>query len=236
MKLLIIFSSYAEAKHFLEWLSTGKKNSSELESLFFETPYSLYSYEKEGILIDVVIVGQTGFESAFHLGRILSNKRYHLALQLGIAISNDDKIPFASICNVINDKPLESGIHQNGALADLYSSSFLDIAAYPHQLGGLVNKTNAYFNVFLEFKKVASASLSILYADDLMKQNEIKNVYQSHIHTLGGIGFSFACLYAKQSFYQLRIIVNDRSTASMDVNTALDKAMPEFIETIKKIS
>jgi hypothetical protein len=99
-----------------------------------------------------------------------------------------------------------------------------------------VNKTNAYFNVFLEYKKVASATNSILYADNQMKQNEFKNVYQCHIHTLSGVGFSFACLFAKQSFYQLRIIVNDRSTSNMDVNGAIDKAMPLFIETIKKIS
>jgi hypothetical protein len=52
-----------EAKYFIEWLITGKKIPSELQNLGIMAPYQLFSYEIEGINIDVVIAGETNFET-----------------------------------------------------------------------------------------------------------------------------------------------------------------------------
>lgn len=236
MKLLIIFSSMEEAKYFIEWLITGKKIPSELQNLGIMAPYQLFSYEIEGINIDVVIAGETNFETSFHTTSILRQKRYHLALQIGTAISNDDKIAIGDLVNVINDKPLDISIIENNTKSNAYDCNLLNLESYPHQMGGFVNKTNAYFNVFLDVKKVAGASMNEIYLNDINKQNELKSNAQVHIHCLNGIGYSYSCLYLKQAFYQLRIIINNRTDNKVEKTYALQKASTELIEIIKKIS
>ena len=236
MKLLIIFSSLNEAAIFLAWLSTGKKVASDIDKLSFESPYSYYSYEIEGIFVDLIIAGNTNFEIAFHTSRILQIKKYHLALQVGTAISNDDKIELGTICNVINDKPIDIGLQQESNFEDAYQSNLLNIADFPHQMGGFVNKTNAYFNVFLTVKKVAAATLNTLYPTNIEKQNSIKSTHLCHIHDLNGLGFSYSCLFMKQTFYQLRIIINNRMENTLNTNLAIEMGTNQIMDIIKKIA
>lgn len=236
MKLLIIFSSLEEAQLFLAWLCTGKKVDSELKHLLFETPYALYSYEIEGVIIDLVIAGNTNYEMAFHTARILQTKRYHLALQVGTAISNDDKIDLGSIANVINDKPIDIGLMETTTFIDAYQSKLINNTEFPHQMGAYVNKTNAYFNVFLDIKKVAGATMNTLFPTDKTKQDYLKTQHLCHIHYLNGLGFSYSCLFMKQTYYQLRIVVNNRMENTINTNRAIEIGTNQIIDIIKKIA
>lgn len=236
MKLLLVFSSVAEASGILAWLQTGEEMNETIQGFTLSMPYSIQSYKIDGMDIDVLIGGQTHYELCFHVTRILSIKRYHLALFIGQAVSHEATIPMGACVNVINDKPIEIGYETDNKFTDAYSAGWLQIDMYPHQMGAYVNKTNSYFNAFLDFKKVASATCTRLNYSNTEIHNAIKQGDKCHIHSHNGIGFVYPCLYVKQAFYQLRIIVNEFGTPHYDIEKAYSVAYPTLIKLLTNIS
>jgi nucleoside phosphorylase len=235
MKLLILCSNIREAQGIIDWLQDGIPFDSALKSLFNQTPSSYYCGQKLEMEIELVITGNTMLDVAFQLGRILQCKKFHLVLQLGFCSAYDETLQLGDLVNVINDKPGDVGLLSDESLQDAYNSAMYNINDVPHVKGGFINFTNAYFNAFLPIRKVAAITVNTLNIDCLSIAFRQKQ-YNVHIETANGLGCTYACLYQKQPFYQLRAVSRVLYQALDDENKAIESLTIQTIELLQKIA
>ena len=235
MKLLILFSNLHEAKLLLDWLKKGEAFDSEIKYLFQQTSELHYSFRQADIDIELVITGNTMMDVAFQLGRILTVKKYHLVLQLGLCSTYDESLQVGDLVSVINDKPGDVGIFKENYFSNAYESNIYKIEDYPHNRSGFINLTTAYFNVFLEVKKVASITVNAqnVCSDSLTSRKKDFNI---HVETSNGLGCAYACLYQKQPFYQLRTVCFVIPANQRENEKAITSLTEKVIDLIIKIS
>jgi nucleoside phosphorylase len=235
MKLLILCSNIREAQGIIDWLQDGIPFDSTLKSLFHQTPSSYYAVQKLEMEIELVITGNTMLDVAFQLGRILQCKKFHLVLQLGLCSAYDETLQLGDLVNVINDKPGDVGVLADESLQDAYSSSIYHINDVPHVKGGFINFTNAYFNAFLPIRKVAAITVNTLNIDCSSIAFRQKQ-FNVHIETANGLGCTYACLYQKQPFYQLRSISRILYHAKVDEIKAIESLTTHALDLLEKIA
>lgn len=215
MKILIAYAQQNEIQEFLDLI-----NHKECPKSF------LYKH----IFIDFCETGHTAFETAFNLGGLMKTKRYHLVIFAGLANSLNNLMLDGQVLNVINDIPYQVGLESEHDFKDVYQLNLLDKNKVPHQRGGFINLTNAYFNVFINLMKTASLTTNVLGGNEATLNKKIEH-YPIHIETLNGISFQYACLFYKQSFYQLRAV--EQNLILKTENKAL--ALKNLNEELKKI-
>ena len=203
MKLLLVYASAKDAQLMLDKLQESAEASAVNPEL--PSPGAWYKYHWLGMDLDLLISGPSTLETSFHVGRVLASGLYHLALQLGTCISLDEKATPIKLLNVINDKPGDLGLWENMEWKDAYASGLLNIEDAPHQRGGFINLTNAYFNVFVDLEKVAAITVNSHNSSDKAMAAARRKSYGAQVESLNGLGMTYACLWYKQRFYQLRV-------------------------------
>lgn len=179
------------------------------------------------IQIDFASLGHTCFETAFAMGKALQKERYHLVLFAGFADSLNKFMKVGDVVNVINDQAADLGYENNEGIQNFYELAYLNKNDHPHQRGGFINMSSAYFNVFLPFMKTAAITSSIL-GGSFEKRATKMDRYSMHIETSNGIAFQYACLHVGVPFYQLRAIqsnwtdnTTNKALASQNLNNSL---------------
>ena len=203
MKLLLVWNSIHDYQNFLSNLDSYENENqddfllqinnisdqiSRLHYIFFE-----------GIHVYSLIGGYSSEESAFFTSRVLQLMRFNLVIQIGITYALQPSSKDQNIICVVKDKPW--GFHSESD-GDLFPIIYK--GDWPQKMGGFVNMTNAYFNIFLEITKVASLTIPSF---QLLKIPSVEEKIKSmKVHTLStnGWGFHYSCLYFRQPFYQIR--------------------------------
>ena len=222
MKLLICCNSLSQINQVVDWLNVNAERQSD----------SLYKSAQHEITL--LEMGYGGFQVGFHIANHLVANQYHLALKAGFSNAFKDNIAVGEVVNIINDKPADTGVSSHDGFKDLYELNLLSINDKPHQMGGFVNKTNAYLNVFLPFRKVLSLSVNTASSDIALRGLRVAK-YNPHIETSDGINFAYTCLFRQQPFYHLSAV--EQNFVSGEKNTELaHKNLNEFvIDIIQKI-
>lgn len=186
------------------------------------------------IHIDLLETGYTPFETAYFMGKQLAVKKYHLVLVVGLAGSINPDIEVGEIVNIINDKPAFIGAQENDGLKSVYQLKWLNPFEAPHERGFFVNKTSAYFNVFLPFQKVPAITTNILKGDaDLLKLKQEK--YALDVETINGLAYQYACLSEKINFYQIRAISYNLATEIENENLAIENLNKTLLDILNKL-
>jgi hypothetical protein len=222
MKLLLCCNSFSQINLVVDWLRVNAEKHSEL---FYK------SAQHEITLLEM---GYGGFQVGFHIANHLANNQYHLVLKASFANTFKENISAGEVVNIINDKPADTGVFVDEGFKDLYELNLLSINDKPHQMGGFVNKTNAYLNVFLPLRKVLSLSVNTASNDTALRALRVAK-YNPHIETNDGINFAYTCLFRQQPFYHLSAV--ERNFVSGEKNTELaHKNLNEsIIDIIQKI-
>jgi futalosine hydrolase len=214
MKILISYSNPSDIQSFLKEIGNA--------------PF-VNHFKYKHIIIDFVELGYTNFETAFKMGKALQKDRYHLVLFAGFANSLNDRMKVGEVVNVINDIPFGIGTESESGFQHAYQLGWMDAKKHPHQRGGFINMSNAYFNVFLPFLKTASITTNILGGNTETLALKLK-LFPIHIESSNGLGFQYACLHEGMPFYQLRAIeenlldsTNNKELASDNLNKALQQ-------------
>ncbi len=222
MKLLLCCNNSLQIKHTLEWLSQVGESVNEFS---FKTP----QHE-----ITLLQTGYGGFQVGFHIATELAKQPYHLALKVGFANGLRSDIGVGEVVNIINDKPADTGILNETGFEDLYDSGLLNTSEKPHQMGGYVNKTNSYLNVFLPYRKVLSLSVNTISANEQLQRIRVSK-YHPHVETTDGIYFAYACLWKQQPFYHLAAVEQNFATGEKNQELAHKNLNESLIDIIKKI-
>jgi hypothetical protein len=184
--------------------------------------------------IDVLVTGFGGFQTTFHLTELLAKKQFHLILKTSTAVSFQSTLAIGQVLNVVRDFPASDGEIFNDSFKDLYELQLLNVNDPPHQLGGLVNKTNSYMNVFIPYKKVFGITSTISSKNSrLLKMRNEK--YHPHIETRDGIFFSYPCLWKKLNYYHLAVVAENLMNEEENVTLAIQALNKEIKEIIQKL-
>lgn len=186
------------------------------------------------IKIDLLETGYTCFETAYLMGKQLASKKYHLVLTLGLAGSISDEIKVGEVVNIINDKPAFIGMQDHEAFKSIYQLKWLNPFEAPHEKGLLINRTSAYFNVFLPFRKVPAITTNILKGDrSLLKLKQEK--YPLDIETINGLAYHYACLSENTNFYQIRTISYNLASDSENEDLAIKNLNETLLDILNKL-
>lgn len=193
MKLLLCVNSLTDIKPFLE---ATQVQPAPVAGLNFLHKAKILQHET-----DILETGAGVFQTTYKLTKTLSRQKYHLALKL--STGNAYKADYApgSILNIINEKPGDYGMPLNGEWQNLYDLNLLNRETEPHVRGGYINLTNAYMNIFMPYKKAVGITVNN-YADKSQLAQRLDK-YRTDCETTDGLGFTYTCLYEKQSFYHL---------------------------------
>lgn len=221
MKLLLVCNHFSHIQEVLSFI--GYEPLEQNQTIHFNH-----------LEIDVLTTGFAGFQTSFHLTELLAKKQFHLILKTSIALSFQPAIAIGQVVNVVRDLPANDGEISNNSFNDLYDLQLLEVHDTPHQLGGLVNKTNSYMNVFLPYKKVFGITSGISARNSLLQKMRNEK-YHPHIETRDGIYFSYPCLWKKLNFYHLAVVAENLINGEQNSSQAIQSLNKEIISIIQKL-
>lgn len=225
MKLLLCVSSLNDIESSLKHFRINPEKSSLLS--FFSQARILHHE------VDILETGVGVYQTTYKLTKVLSQQKYHLALKLSFGNSYKEEIPIGRVLNIINEKPGDFGMLENGDWKDHYDFGLLKNSDEPQVRGGFINMTNAYMNIFTSFKKVVGLTVNN-YAD-LSTYQLRKEKYKADCETGDGLGFVYPCMFEKQSFYQLCFIEKNLVSKEADFEKAKNTMNETLIDLIQKL-
>ena len=225
MKLLLCVSSLSDIELFLKEFSASLLPHSSLKFL-----------HSAKILHHEVVILETGvglYQTSYKITKALSQHKYHLALKVSFGNAYKKEIALGNALNIVNEKPGDFGMMADREWKDHYDFNLISCEDEPHIRGGFINLTNAYMDVFAQFKKVVGVTVNH-YAD----KNTFalrKEKYKADCETGDGLGFVYPCLFEKQSFYQLCVVERNLATGEENYNLAKEKLNETLIDILQKI-
>lgn len=184
--------------------------------------------------VDILETGYGGFRVGMKVTETLIKSRYNLVLKLSEAIALHKNIEVGQVVNVIRDFPADHGELSENSFQDLYGMHEFSTNEPPHQLGGLVNKTNSYMNIFLPYKKVFSLTAGISSHNEMLRKIRIEK-YKPHIETPDGLYFAYPCLWRRVSFYHLAAVSENLITGKKNRALAKEAMNREFVSFFQKL-
>lgn len=217
MRVLICFDSKEEAQK----LQMGREMVSKLihggTGHLEHIPFHCHQFE--GMQVDWLCLNKNVFDAQFRLMQVLQLNRYHLILHLGLCVAVGDYLRPGDVVNIIQEKPgsfqWEGETFLNG-----FESGAFEKDLFPQQRGGYINMTNSYFNVFVDFEKVAGVTLPFEHIKDF--EGIVKRL-QASVVTTNGMAVAYSCLASKQPFYQIAVVRENRTAGTRDELYAMDQ-------------
>lgn len=183
--------------------------------------------------VDILETGSGALTTSYALTKLLSQKKYHLALLLSTSSAYKPEYIPGTVLNIVNDKPGDSGTIVEGQWLDYYDLGLMDKTSQPHIRGGFINLNNAYMNVFAPFKKVVGLTVNHIRNkfDWQLKQEK----YKADCETSNGLGFCYTCLSEKQSYYHLTFIEHNMVSGDSDQSIAMGAMNTQLISLLQKL-
>lgn len=225
MKLLLCVSSLADIETTLQYFSFSPQLNSALP---FISSGKILHHETDILETSVGV-----YQTTYKLTKALSAQKYHLALKVSFANAYKIEIGIGSVLNIINEKPGDYGMMVNNEWVDQYDAGLINREHAPHVRGGLVNMTNAYMNVFAPYKK--SVGISVNHYADKNSLSLRTAKYKADCETGDGVGFTYPCLFEKQSFYHLAVAERNLVTGEENFHLARVKMNETLTDILQKL-
>ena len=183
--------------------------------------------------IEICELGFGVFQTCYKLTKVLSQKKYHLAIKASFCNAYKPDIQIGEVVSVIKEKPGDIGITAEEGFMDLYDLKLLNAESFPHYKGALINMNNSYMNVMMPYRKVVSVTVN-LYADRATYVLK-KEKYKADTETGDGLGFVYPCMSERQPFYQLNVVERNLASGDYDFEKAKQKLNETLFDILQKI-
>lgn len=158
-------------------------------------------FQLNSVLIDYLCLSEN--DDLKKLKSVLSHTRYHLVLVVVNGKFQSEFVRDSSLINVVNNYISES---------ELQNADFFDSAYKESHLPSIVNKTNSYFNVFLDITKAVSYTTA----------NGDVEIELRRLDTIHSTNYFFAYLF--QKFNCAYYILNYQNELNLDeIKSLLEK-------------
>ncbi len=196
MKILIVSATKFEIKQLLNDLIYIKQVNSYLSS-----------YKYNNLHIDVLITGIGMIFTIYCITKILSERKYDLAINAGIAGSFYKKLKIGKVVNITKDEFSDLGIEYSEGFYTLFDKKLINENDFPFKKSILINDTSVKNSVINKLLKVSGITVNTAHC----KQDSIEKVkikFKADIETMEGAAFFYVCLCENIPFLQIRAISN----------------------------
>lgn len=209
----------------------------ELQPLLGEAKYmpgSVFQLLQKGdSSVDVLLTGVGIASATFHITRLLSTKRYDLAIQAGIAGSFNKELELGQVVIVANDRFAQLGVDDDQTFLDVFELGFTQPNNYPFVNGCLEpSMPSLAFNSNLKFVHAMTVETASGNEHAITK---LVTKYHPDIESMEGAAFYFCCMHMHLPCFQLRSISNyveKRNKANWNIPLAVEQLNIALQKTI----
>ncbi|HEY5370006.1 MAG TPA: futalosine hydrolase [Hanamia sp.] len=200
------------------------------------TKFEIAPFLKENPNADVLITGVGIPATIFHLTKKLSENKYDLAIQAGIAGAFGNRLNLGDVVAVEKDTFGDLGIDEDGNFQTLFEKEFVGKNDFPFHDGWLINHTSSFNNQGLPQAKGITVNL---VTGDSTRNKWTEEKFSADIESMEGAAFHYVCLQQEIDFLQLRSISNkvgERDKTKWETAKAIKNLNEELFKTINNLS
>lgn len=220
MNTLIVAATNAELRPLLEEWDYTSVNGNLYTSQFLEIAVP-----------DILVSGPGLINTVYHLGKILSGKKYDLIINVGIAGSFNRNISVGEVVNILTDCFSELGAEDDDHFLSIFEMGLLNKDDFPFRNGLL----HANISPSIELKKMKGISVNTVHGK-AANINKIINRLNPDVESMEGAAVFFVALMEGLSCMQFRAISNyveKRNREAWNIPLAIENLNFFLIEAIK---
>ncbi|MBK7871496.1 MAG: futalosine hydrolase [Saprospiraceae bacterium] len=169
--------------------------------------------------------------TAYAMGKVLTTKRYDLAINAGIAGAFNRELPIGEVVEVMSDRFADLGVEEaDGSFTDIHTLGLIDPNQAPFQNGELQNPNPGNF-----LPTVKGFSVNKVHGFEPSIE-AIRQRFPADVETMEGAAFFYACLIENQKFLAIRAISNyveSRNRDNWNIPLAIENLNKILMEIIK---
>jgi len=184
--------------------------------------------------IDFLVTGIGGIFTSYALTKRLSDIKYDLVINAGIAGSFNSDLKIGEVVYVESEQFADLGIEDRNEFFTIFEKGFEQKDAFPFTDAKLENP-NPYKS---DLKKVTGITVNTSHGN---KQSIelFRNKFNADIETMEGAAVFYVCLQEGVKFMQIRAIsnyVDERNVAKWDIPLAINNLNQKLLEIINVIN
>jgi len=218
MKILIVSATTFEVATLFGQLGISLSNYNN----FFSTTHHKHS-------IDFLITGVGMVVTSYHTTKALMNKRYDLAINIGICGTFNKNLELGSVVNIYQDCFSELGAEDG--------DNFLTLEEL-HLEGqtAILNETTISNAVINEIPKVTGITVNTVHGSE-HNIEKVFNKFHPYVESMEGAAFMFVCQNEHVPYIQIRAISNiveQRNKNNWNIPLAIENLNKKVLEIINK--
>ncbi|MEO8569442.1 MAG: futalosine hydrolase [Ginsengibacter sp.] len=184
---------------------------------------------------DVLITGVGIPATIFNLNQKLSQAKYDLVIQAGIAGTFKEPFEKTTVFAIESDIFADIGVDEKGNFKTIFELGFMDENEFPYKSGWLKNEQELIKKLNLPLVKAITVNR---ITDDKSYLKKLFEKFSADIESMEGAAFHYVCLLRKVNFVQIRSISNivgerDKTKWKMkeaiaSLNNELEKLIQQF--------
>lgn len=195
MDILVVSSTLAEIQNFLDYLAI----SQQINKNFFRKNFFNHN-------IDIAVCGIGTYNTLYNLTKLFQNKKYDIAINVGIAGAFNKNIQITEVVFVEKEIIGDFLIEEEQETLTILNTTLININEFPFENGYLVNKNKWLIDNF-KYRKVTGLTSNTVTSNH-QKAQKLINMFNADIETMEGAAFFFTCLNEKIPFVEIRSISN----------------------------
>ena len=198
------------------------------------TEFEIASYFKQKDTIDVLLTGVGMPIALYHLQKKITENRYNLVIQVGLAGAFTTKFELGETVFVKQDTFGDLGIEEKERFTPIFETDLFNKNEFPFENGWLVNKNKILQQSTLEVVK--AVTINKVTDKGSIKQQLIDS-FNPDIETMEGAALHYVCLHQNIPFIQLRAISNyvgERDKTKLKIDLAISNLHNELIKLLKQ--
>jgi len=199
------------------------------------TEFEIASYFKQKDTIDVLLTGVGMPIALYHLQKKITENRYNLVIQVGLAGAFTTKFELGETVFVNQDTFGDLGIEEKERFTPIFETDLFNKNEFPFENGWLVNKNKILQQSTLEVVK--AVTINKVTDKGNIKQQLIDS-FNPDIETMEGAALHYVCLHQNIPFIQLRAISNyvgERDKTKWKIDLAISNLHNELIKLLKQL-
>ena len=199
------------------------------------TEFEIASYFKQKDTIDVLLTGVGMPIALYHLQKKITENRYNLVIQVGLAGAFTTKFELGETVFVKQDTFGDLGIEEKERFTPIFETDLFNKNEFPFENGWLVNKNKILQQSTLEVVK--AVTINKVTDKGNIKQQLIDS-FNPDIETMEGAALHYVCLHQNIPFIQLRAISNyvgERDKTKWKIDLAISNLHNELIKLLKQL-
>lgn len=199
------------------------------------TEFEIASYLNQKDTIDVLLTGVGMPMALYHLQKKITENRYNLVIQAGLAGAFTTKFELGETVLVKQDAFGDLGIEEKELFTPIFETDLFNKNEFPFENGWLVNKNKILQQSTLEVVKAVTINK---VTDKGSVKKQLIDSFNPDIETMEGAALHYVCLHQNIPFIQLRAISNyvgERDKKKWEIDVAISNLHNELIKLLKQL-